>query len=284
MKRKILLPTDFSENAWRAITFALELYKGDTVQFYLLNVFSATGNVMESLMNMEPGSSLFEIKKLDSENGLAKVLDKISLIPDKDQKHRFKTISSFNNTIEAMKNTVEKYDIETIVMGSKGESNAQETAFGSFAINAMEKIRNCPVMVVPKKAKLKMPKEIVFPTSFKTHYKRRELVYLIDIAKKCDATIAVLHVSNEDRLNETQKENKRLLKDIFEDTKHEFHFLSNNAITTVVNIFVESRRSDMVAFINKKHFLFGSMLTNPMVKQISFHLNVPIFALHDMRN
>ncbi|MDC1379711.1 universal stress protein, partial [Algibacter sp.] len=40
MKRKILLPTDFSKNAWHAITYALELYKKEPVDFYILNVFS----------------------------------------------------------------------------------------------------------------------------------------------------------------------------------------------------------------------------------------------------
>ena len=39
MKRRILLPTDFSKNAWRAITYAQELYKNESCNFYILNVF-----------------------------------------------------------------------------------------------------------------------------------------------------------------------------------------------------------------------------------------------------
>ena len=49
MKRKILLPTDFSKNSWHAIVYALELYKKDQCDFYILNVFSATSSVIESL-------------------------------------------------------------------------------------------------------------------------------------------------------------------------------------------------------------------------------------------
>ena len=63
-----------------------------------------------------------------------------------------------------------------------------------------------------------------------------------------------------------------------------YHTLSYNSVQAAVNIFVESRESDMVAFINKKHAFFGSILTNAMVKEISFHLNVPILAMHDLRN
>jgi nucleotide-binding universal stress UspA family protein len=284
MRRKILLPTDFSKNAWHAIDYATELYKNEDCDFYILNVFTATGSVLESLINLEPGSQLYEIKKIDSENGLAKVLEKLILRDNSNPKHQFNTISVFNNPIDAIKNVVDQKDIEIIVMGTKGETHSRATAFGSTAIYVMEKVRNCPVIVVPQNTKIILPKEIVFPTSYKTHYKKRELNYLTDIAKKCDATIVVLHICEEDELDENQKENKQLLKEILEGTNYKFHDLSHNSVISVVNIFIESRDSDMVAFINKKHKFFGSILTNAMVKEISFHLNVPILAMHDLRN
>jgi nucleotide-binding universal stress UspA family protein len=169
-------------------------------------------------------------------------------------------------------------------MGTKGETYSRSTAFGSTAIYVMEKVRNCPVIVVPQKAELKLPKEIVFPTGFKTYYKRRELIYLTDIAKKSDADIIVLYVKEQEQLDDNQKESKELLEEILQDTKYKHHTLSHNSVITAVNVFVESRESDMVAFINRKHTFFGSILTSPLVKEISFHLNVPILAMHDLRN
>ncbi len=283
MKRKILIPTDFSKNSWHAINYALELYKSEPCDFFILNVFSATGNVLQSLMNMEPGSELYETAKAYSEEGLAKVLDMLTLQEKRNPKHHFKAISFFNNTIDAIKNIVEKKDIEMIVMGTKGETHSRATAFGSTAIYVMEKVRNCPVIVVPLNAELTLPKEIVFPTDYKIPYKRRELVYLTDIAKTCDATLVILHVE-EGKLNENQKENKALLEEIFQGTNYKFHTLSHNSVITAINVFVESRESDMAAFINKKHTFFGSILTSPLVKEISFHLKVPILAMHDLRN
>ena len=283
MRHKILLPTDFSKNSMRAINYARELYKNEHCDFYLLNVFSASENIIESLLNMEPGSALYETAKLNSENGLAKVFDMITMSDTHNPKHHFEVISQFNNVIEALKIVVDKKDIEMIIMGTKGETHSRNSAFGSTAIYVMEKVRNCPVLVVPNNAKIKLPKEIVFPTDYKADYKRRELNYLTDIAKKCDATIVVLHV-DEGELDKTQKENRKLLEEILQGTSYKFHTLSHNSVVTAVNIFIESRESDMVAFINKKHAFFGSILTNAMVKELSFHLNVPILALHDLRN
>jgi len=284
MKRKILLPTDFSKNAWRAINFALELYKDDQCDFYVLNVFSATSNIVDSLLNMEPGSELFETAKAKSESGLSKVLNMLTLKEKQNSKHHFEVISNFNNIVEAIKDIVEKKDIEMIVMGTKGETGSRNVSFGSTATYVMEKVRNCPVIVVPEAAKIELPKEIVFPTSYKTHYKRRELNHLVDIAKKCDSNIAILHVSEQTEFTKEQEEQKKLLTEIFAGIKYSFHFLTYYSVESALNIFVESRGSNMVAFINKKHAFFGSILTNPLVKGIAFYSKVPILVMHDIRN
>jgi len=284
MKHKILLPTDFSNNSWVAINYALQLFKNEACDFYLLNAFSVTSNLIENLMSTESGGEFYEEAKEESEENLSKVLDKLIINENGDPKHNFKTISVFNNPIEAIKDIVEHKDIEMIIMGTKGKTDDKGTVFGSVAVYVMEKVRNCPVIVVPESAKHSLPKEIVFPTSYKTHYKRRELSYLTDIAKKCDATIAILHISEENGLDENQKEHKQMLKEIFEAVKYTFHSISHYSVESTVNIFVESRDSDMVAFINKKHTFFGSILTNPMVKGIAYHSKVPILVMHDLRN
>jgi len=284
MKRNILLPTDFSKNAWYAILYALELYKKDACNFYLLNVFSGTSNIVESLMNMEPGSEMYETAKADAETGLAKVLDMIAFRAPKNPKHNFIPITAFNNPLEAIKNTVEAKDIELIIMGTRGETNARNIAYGSTALSVMEKVRNCPVIVVPEEAKHNLPKEIIFPTSYKTHYKKRELNYFVDIAKTCSASIRILHVSKVVKLDQKQLENKTLLEGILQGVNYSFHRLSHMEIPVAINCFVESRDSDMVAFINKKHTFFRSMLTQPLVKDIAYRSVVPILVMHDLRN
>ncbi|OYX22938.1 MAG: universal stress protein [Flavobacteriales bacterium 32-35-8] len=237
MTRKILLPTDFSSNAVRAINYALELYKDESCVFYLLNVFSVSSNVMDSLINMEPGSELYETAKSNSEIGLSNVLNTVAFGENGNPKHSFQTISTFNSPLEAIKQVVEKNDIELIVMGTKGETKSRTSIFGSVAVNVMEKARNCPVIVVPELAKLQLPKEIVFPTSYKTHFKKRELHFLIDIAQKCKASIKVLHVANEEILNEEQFNGKKLLAEYFEGVNHSFHFLSHNSVPAAINCF-----------------------------------------------
>ena len=37
--KKVLLPTDFSDNAWNAITYALDLLKDESCEFFLLHTY-----------------------------------------------------------------------------------------------------------------------------------------------------------------------------------------------------------------------------------------------------
>ncbi|GAA4272856.1 universal stress protein [Aquimarina gracilis] len=282
MKKKILLPTDFSQNAWNAIEYATELYKNETCDFYILNAFNASGYALESMMVPEPGEKLYEEAKEKSEQGLSKILERLSFRND-EREHKFFMVSQFNGLLDAIKDIVDKQDIEMIIMGTKGSSNAVDVIFGSNTVMVMEKSRNCPVMAIPEDATYKDLEEIVFPTDYKMNFKRRELQNIIEVAKMSKAAIRVLYASDGDPLSEEQENNQNLLKEYFEGLTYTFHTLTNLDAPSAVRCFVESRESDMIAFFNRKHSFFGSIFSKPMVKSLGRYAKVPVLAIHDLR-
>lgn len=283
MKKKILIPTDFSKNAWNAVTYAADLYKDTECVFYLLNAYATTGYSLADLSVPEPGTLSYDSAETISANGLEKILGMLEF-REGNSKHSYRTISEFNDPLEAIKNTIEKTDIDLVIMGTKGASNKNGVLFGSNTITAMEKVRNCPVIGVPLDTRVGAVREIVFPTSFKTHYKKRELIHLVELAKLQDATICIVHINENDELSNSQRDNKQLLEECIEGTNYSFHTLKGADPVTAVKLFVQSRDSDMVAFINKKHAFFGSVFTSPMVKELGMFSKVPLFVMHDIRN
>ncbi len=283
MKKKILLPTDFSKNAWNAIQYAIELYKNETCDFYILNAFNASGYALESMMVPEPGEKFYEEAKEKSEQGLSKILQRLSFRDD-NSNHKFFMVSQFNNLLDAIKDIVDKEDIQMIIMGTKGKTGARDVVFGSNTVMIMEKSRTCPVMAIPEEANYKDLKEIVFPTDYKMNFKRRELQDIVEAAKMSKAAIRILYASNGDPLTEEQENNKKLLNEIFEGLSYTFHVLTNVDPQSAVRCFVESRESDMIAFFNRKHSFFGSVFSRPMVKSLGRYSKVPVLALHDLRN
>ena len=281
MKKKVLLPTDFSRNAWNAISYAVDLFKNQECEFYILNVFNAPGYALDSMMVPEPNEKQYEEVKEKSEQGLRKTLERLSF-RDESPIHKFFMISQFNNLLEAIKEVIDKKDIQIVVMGTKGATDANNLIYGSNTVLAMEKIRNCPILAIPKEVVYKEPKEIVFPTNFKTSFKHRELQYLIEIAKISNAAIRILYISKSDELTAEQENNKVLLEENFDGLTYSFHTLHNVDVNGGLSAFVESRDSDMITFINRKHSFFGSIFSRPMVKDLGYHAKVPVLTLHDI--
>lgn len=286
MKKKILLPTDFSKNAWNAALYAIEFYKNETCDFYLLNCFITSSGYT---LSGEVAPALYEREYKEAEGAsrknLGEILEKLSSV-SQNPDHKF-FIESYHSTIlDAIQDIVKKKDIEMIVMGTKGSTNTKGLFYGSNTIAVMEEERNCPVLAVPKEANFVVPQEIVFPTDYKVYYKRRELRYLVEISKKYNTAVRILHISEEenDRVENEQKNNRNLLKEYFEGLPYSFHVLHHINVGAAIRCFVESRDSDMVVFINKKHGFFKKLLSKATVKELGYHFQVPVLALHDVGN
>lgn len=279
MEKRILVPTDFSKNALNAARYAQDLYSKLHCEFYFLHVFRLDYYSTRNLTFPEPGSAVYEKGKAESEEKFLRLLDRLKLFQD-NSKHTYHTISTFNLLSEAIKQTIAKKDIDLVVMGTQGATAARGVIFGSNTVNAMEEIRECPVIAVPEDVRFSVPKEIVFPTNYKSAFKRKELSYLTEIANMHHAAVRVLYISKKHELSDAQENNKQLLDEILGNVDHSFHILTDNEIAKGINSFVESRGSDIIAFINRKHFFFGSVFSKPLVKEIGYDATTPILALH----
>jgi nucleotide-binding universal stress UspA family protein len=280
MEKRILVPTDFSKNALNAIRYALDLYQDQTCDFYFLNVYQVNGYSIDTFMVPEPDEKAFEAAKLESQNGFKKLMGMLHL-HNNNPKHVYHTISTFNTLLHAIKTTIANNDIDMVIMGTKGMTSSNSVIFGTNTVDAMEKVTECPVMAVPENLRFTAPKEIVFPTDYKTNFKRKELNYLLEIALYHNAGIRVLHIEKEADLSHDQKSNKELLESILEGTKHSYHTLTDLKVQSGISAFIESRESDMIAFVNRKHNFFGSMLSRPLVKEMGYHSKIPVLTLHD---
>ncbi|QQX76182.1 MULTISPECIES: universal stress protein [Aequorivita] len=283
MKRKFLLPTDFSKNAWSALMYASRLYKNEEVDFFLLHAFTVNSFVLENMMVPEPGEKWYEDAKAKAALKMEKLLKEIEIL-DVPPNHNYFTHTLFNSPLEAVIQFVEDKDIDMVIASTKGETDEVGTLMGSNSIDFMEYVRNCPVLVIPADLYFTKPNEIVFPTSFKTHFKRRELAHLYEIAKITNAPVRILYVSKDEILSSQQKLKKKLLEECLDGLEYTFHTIRNTDVLTGLNVFAQSRNSGMIAFINKKHAFLTTIFSKPMVKELGFNAKVPVLALHDLRN
>lgn len=279
--KNILLPTDFSDNSWNAIKYAIQFFEKSTCNFYLLHVKSlsyiADGD-MPFGINQE---TIEDVYIKPSKLKLRELLKRISEQFPNLKGHKFYTLTDYNFFIESIRHHVDEKKIDIIVMGTKGASGLKELIVGSNTGDIITKVR-CTTLVVPENAKFAIPNEIAFPTDFSMSYDIQTLQPLSDILKKYNSAIRVLHLCKKgSELNLSQQKSKELLEEYFNNHKYSFHFLTNEKIEDAIQCFVESRNIDMIVMAAKNLNYFQRILFLPTVEKISYHTDVPFLVLHE---
>ncbi len=276
----ILVPTDFSDNAWNALKYGFRLYKDIDCTFHLLHInpipaYSGAGSSVKVSSKMVDGGILKE-SKISLDHLLAQA-EKV----DPSSKHTFKTIASHNFFVESIKRQVENNKIDLIIMGTKGASGLKKVTLGSNTGDVLTKVK-CPLLAVPENAVFKTPREIAFPTDYHLSYDLKVLDTLIDMVNLFKSDLRILHISKRgERLTDEQAGNKEFLNDYLQDVKHSFHSLTGTDLETSVQCFTESRDIDMIAMVAKNLNFFQRILFRPKVEQISYHTDIPFLILHE---
>ena len=117
--KNILIPTDFSENAWNATRYAIELFKNEACVFHLLNTYTPAIASSRFMAASIDGGVLENGAQLCSKRGLQNVVDRINKAYT-NPKHSFKVSSSFSFLVDEIKETIEEQNIDLVVTGTKG--------------------------------------------------------------------------------------------------------------------------------------------------------------------
>ena len=274
--KKILLPTDFSENAYNAAKYAVQLFSAEDCTFYLLNTYTPVLYDNEYLVYSSTQPTLTEIYRNKSLQGLERVLRRIKR-NFKNEKHQFEKISSFNLLNDEIKEVVLEKEIDLVVMGTKGATGAEEILFGTHTVHAMKKTR-CPLLAIPSHFEYKPPKDILLPTDYEAEIPKL-LGILMEIAEKHSSTIHILHVYFGVNLNPTQTSRKRALARAFQNIGHHFYSVTQKSVTRAIFDFQEENEMDMLSMVNNKHSFFENLLFTPVVNEIGFNVKVPFLVI-----
>jgi len=274
--KNILLPTDFSENAYNAALYSIQLFNEETCNFILLNSFDVNGYYPGSLFIARPNQKTIQDIEASSKeqlNLLQVQLEKLS-----SPGHKFELIFKNITLDKAVNDEISSRKIDVVIIGTQGETAARNVAFGSNTVNLMENVINCPVLAVPSHVTYTGIKEIVLPTGFKISYKPEELEHLISIVRSHHAALRVLHIE-EAGLDTVQEDNRNTLSSMLEEVSHSFHYLSFVSVPLGIYCFTESRGSDMIAFLNKKHSFFENLLFEPFYRRIGNYSQIPVLVM-----
>ncbi|WP_062061493.1 universal stress protein [Aquimarina longa] len=278
--RKIVIPTDFSENAMNALRYAAELFKYEHSCFFIIHVYADEVYNTSTLASQDVFEKLKEMMHKTSDIALEKVCSTIQQVSP-NPRHNYTILSKFGNLTNELNDLVNQENIDIIVMGTKGKTNDRKLTFGSNTLQVLKHV-NCPLLAIPDNCSYHRPKNILFPTNYLLPFKRRELKLLNTLTKSFRSIIHFLHVSNYNKLSIRQKDNKKFLKTSLPDIELVFHNEDAEDLTAAINVFIRKNTIDFLVMINSRHSYLESILYQSAIDKIGLHIKIPFLAMQNL--
>lgn len=270
--KKILVPTDYSEQARNAVNHAMKLAENFKSSIYLFHAFHVPVPTMESTI-------LLSLDDIEAENEQRLKKEAARIKQEYSSAIPIETISRVGFAEEAIITTGEEEKTDLIIMGSEGASGLEEVFVGTNTAGVIERT-TCPVMCVPVDFEFRIPKNIVFAYDYHEIKDKSELQLMFDLALKFNSTIQILHIDHPDEDTDVKKAASGVrLEHLFEGIKHELFFMQSETIEDAILDFIKQKQSDMVVMMPHKHGFFSRLFHTSNTVKMSFHTPVPLLCL-----
>ena len=277
--KKILLPTDFSANAWNAIVYTINFFINEKCLFYILHTYTPTFYRVDYMMGGPVNSAIPDKGVETAQAGLEKTLRDLSKHYS-NKNHQFKTISSFNILTDEIDEVTEREGIDIIAMGTQGATGAKEIFLGTHTVHVIKKAR-IPVLAIPSGYTFKAIDSIVFPTDYTTPYDPEALGFLEEISKVHKAKLIVLNVKEDYVLDEKQNAHKKNLGTFLETMDHCFEQVKGELMPNAIHEYVEKHRIGLLAIMNRKHTFLHRLINKSTIDSVGYHSRIPFLTIPD---
>lgn len=276
---RILLPTDFSLNAWHAITYALSFFEYAPCTFYVLHAHQVSPSGFISTYNRERETRLHTITRTEEEEKLDKLIQHLKRI-NKAGEHLFEGVLLTDSLVNAIGKYSLKKKVAYIVMGTQGASGLKEVFLGSNTVSVIKNITFCPLLAVPSAYEFTRPRQFLLASEYRIAVSTEMLTPLCSLARLWDARIDVVHISEEKELDEEQSENQMSIHKVMGDLTHSFETIDfSPSIAGKIQALAKERQFQMIVMMHSKHNFMARLTREPVIKKVAFKTEVPFMIL-----
>tara|TARA_R110000868_G_scaffold332840_2_gene593794 strand:+ start:396 stop:1247 length:852 start_codon:yes stop_codon:yes gene_type:complete len=270
----ILFPTDYSKNAKHAFQFAKMMAKAQQAKLILLYAYELPIVAPSSAFTSreQTMTAIDHDLRNAAHQHMKLYTDELDITQEK-----YAVLIEEGNTAKVISNCCSQYDINLVVMGTKGKTNNRDFIIGSITEKLIKKTQ-IPVLAIPELAEMRPFKKVVFATDL-LYNSSQELKRVIDFAKLNNSSLTFLHIQTNAK-NENNELNN--LKEIIAQNKeHDLTFKTIGSDTIVHGIESQLKESqtDLLILSNHTKSLFEKLFHRSISKQILLHSKVPLLIL-----
>lgn len=278
---RILIPTDFSDNAFNAIRYALQLFKDQECTYYFMHAFQDEIYADKALLTQE---TLDEVTKIINERSTIQLEETLKEVTSTfpNSKHSFRIICENSRLLDETDKIVEDNDIDVIIMGTRGKTNDRKLSFGSHTLQVLKYVQ-CPVLAIPENYHYSEPKHLLFSTNYLIPYKSRELEFLHSIINAHQSITDLFYVTKLDKLSAREKNNRdHIIEKLGQEYVNAITAINNNIIDAIYE-YISDNDIDMLVMVNTKHSFLENILFQSRIDRMSLHVDIPFLALQNMK-
>ena len=277
--KKILIPTDFSNNAYAALFYGVKLFSNQEVQFYLLHSFADSVSALTSRVDIGKSEKVMDELYDDADKDGKELIHRINQ-DSGNKSHSFEFISTSMSLVRATNKLIVKYGIDMVIMGSKGRTAAEDVLLGSNTINVIKKLKNAPLLVVPQEIDFTIPSKIAFATDYNEEFPTAGIASILELAKTNQSTIHLVHIGEKSDLNSNQQQNlKRIEKSLKDSDTHIHWVLKKGSVARSIEDFVKSEDVNLLVMVYHRYNAIARMFREAVVKKIGKATLVPYLVV-----
>ncbi|MEL6561248.1 MAG: universal stress protein [Bacteroidota bacterium] len=277
--KKILFPTDFSENASNAFEHAKGITEKSGGELALLHVYDVP--IAAPLQVVIDEYETMESIAKDMQREALSKMDEL-LENEDDASYEISKSAKSGEAEDVILDVAKENELDLVVMGTKGVT-ADRGLFMSSMTKSIVQKSYCPVLAIPEQAQYRQIKKIVYATDLK-HEEAPIIDYLVQFAKLYDAEVILLHVDN---FEDTKQWSLEMLRNLKDQTNYDKIFYREVVVNDVIggiNDFADEYQVDLLAMTTMTSSLFDKLFHRSITKEVLLHTNLPLLVFNRKTN
>lgn len=274
---KILVPTDFSSYADRAVEYAALLAQKSDSAMVLLHV--------QTPLLTSPG--IRGVMADEAISGMNDSLERMKLLIKALQQTfpslKVNYLIAEGETAEVIIEKASSEKASLLVMGTLGASGLRKTLFGS---NTVQVIRNIhiPVLVIPPDAVIGVPEKMVYATDYNTT-EFKPMLFVANFAHAIGSRLHIVHVIPDSKHEEEEKAMVAAFREEMEGKINypgtEFTLFRSGDVGAGLLDFIEATGAGLLALTTRHKGAFGSLFRKSITEEIAFQAMVPMLVFQE---
>ncbi len=270
--KRVILTTDFSDNAKTAIEYGLQLFGSEGVTYTVLNTYREPGTSTAAMVSIA-----YYLYK-ESESLLAELKTELE---EKYPNHSIETLAKHGSLYPVVNSLAKNGLADYVVVGTRGASQVQNFFLGS---NTMDVLRNVeiPTIIVPKDCEFKNINSVALAVDFKPLQKQDILKPVVQLAGDQEAEICAFHIqeNGQDVMSDESPE----VIDFFHtcgDIPHKFENIKNENVAAGIGSYMDKSNADLMAIVARKHNFLERLFQKSITKEVSLLASFPMAVVKE---